>query len=1691
MINRPLLSALAALSLFLAGPTLSFAEEKEISYEKDIKPIFQANCLGCHQPARSEGDFVMTNYEGLLKAGESGTHGIVPGKPKESYLLDEITPVDGKAEMPKGKKPLAENEINLIKKWIAQGAKNDSVSEVPFSKSNLPTYSSPAVITSIDFSPDGKLIAMSGLNEVLLVDSKSHKVADRLIGLSRRITSVKFSPDGKRLLATGGTPSRMGEVQVWDVAKRTLLLSHSETYDILYGGSWSPDGKLIAFGCTDNTVRAIDSKTGKQVLFQGAHGDWPLETVFSNDNTHLISVSRDMTVKLTEVKSERFVDNITSITPGALKGGVNAIAMHPERDDFVIGGSDGSVKVYRIYRQTKRVIGDDANQIRTLPSIKGRVFSVDVSKDGKRIAAGSSLDGQGQVAVYSYEFETKFSDEMKKILGTRVASRSAKDKEKVAAFRNKDVKQLFVIDTPESSIYSVQFSTDGKTVAAAGTDGSVRMFDATTGKLLKTWLPSVFKADDSRGKIAKRELTFPEIEISPSPTTKLPSEVVELQVEPKEINLSNQYEYSQLLVSAILKSGERIDQTRDVKFEYDNKLLVVSREGILRPLQNGSTTLKISSNNKKLEVPVIIQGLGTSYEVDFIRDVNPVLSKVGCNQGTCHGSAKGKGGFKLSLRGYDPIFDIRTLTDDLASRRTNPASPQHSLMLQKPTGGVPHVGGVIMKKGEPYYEILEEWIFNGAKLNLKTARVSSISLSPENPVIQEIGRSQQVRVIATYDDGSTRDVTKEAFISSGNTEVSTAGVAGLMTSVRRGEAPVLARYEGAYATTTLTVMGNRSKFVWKQPEFNNKLDELTAEKWKRLKILPSELCTDEEFIRRISFDLTGLPPTPEDVRKFVADKRDSKVKRDGVIQHLVGSNSFIDHWSNKWADLMQVNGKFLGRQGATGFRSWIRDQVAKNTPYNKFVYSILTAKGSNKENPAASYYKILRTPEETVENTTHVFLGVRFNCNKCHDHPFERWTQDQYYETAAYFAQVGLKSDPKSKGFIGGTAVESRKPLFEVVYDKNEGEVKHDRTGEVAPPKFPYECDFDFPEKATRREQLAAWMTSADNPYFARSYVNRLWGYLLGVGIIEPIDDIRAGNPATNPELLEHLTEEFIKSNFDARHIIKLICQSRTYQLSIKTNQWNADDTQNYSHAMARRLPAEVLYDAVHVVTGTNSKFPGVPAGTRAAALPDSGISLPSDFLNKFGRPVRESACECERSENLQLGQVMALINGPTIAAAIANDKNHIAKMVGIEKDDKKLVNELFMRILNRPAKDSEIKAALESFSSISNDHTSLVASLKKRSEYFAPIREELKKKREAKIVKVKADLESYKKKIAPEIAKKEAARLAKLKKLQAELKKLEADAAKKIPEWEKKNKSNVEWHPLLASSLTASKGLKLTSLEDRSIMVSGKTVTGTYNLVFPTSLQNITAVRLEAIPDKTLPGGGPGTGYGNFVVSEFGLRLSPKKKPKEMENIRFSNAYTPFSQANYNVKNAIDGQAGGTKGWAVSPAQGVVHWAVFEVKKPIQTSKDGSYLRITINQNYRNSQHLLGRFRISVTTNKLPVGVSLPDSLQAIVSTPEKERTKTQKETLLTYFQRIDSTIGKKRSAVSVANAKLPVDPGVTKREERLAIVSKPIVEDGLLLQLQKDVVQSEKQIKNERLTAAQDLTWALINTPAFLFNH
>ena len=744
---------------------------------------------------------------------------------------------------------------------------------------------------------------------------------------------------------------------------------------------------------------------------------------------------------------------------------------------------------------------------------------------------------------------------------------------------------------------------------------------------------------------------------------------------PSSLTLSNARDERGVLVLGEAADGHTYDVTADASFKAESTIVAVDKSGIIVPKATGETKVTVTVGNYTAKLPVKVEGADV-LPVGFVRDVEPVMARLGCNAGTCHGSAKGKNGFKLSLRGYDSDFDYQALINDLAGRRFNRVKVEDSLMLLKPTAEVPHEGRQALKPNSREYELLKQWINEGTQPEEASRRANKIEILPGDIELDLAGRSHRILVIAHYADSTTRDVTREAIISSNNGEVTTV-TNNVVTALRRGESSILVKYEGNFATQLVTVMGDRSGFKWSDAGEYNLIDKHAAAKWKRMKILPSDLCSDAEFIRRVYLDLTGIPPTSDVVRSFLADKKESKSKRAKLVTTLLASADYNKYWANKWADLLQCNSEILGDKGVWVFRNWIEQSIAKNVPYDQFVRTLLLARGSSYQNPEANYLRALRDTEKMTEDISQTFLGVRFNCNKCHDHPFEKWTQNQYYEFGAYFARVGTKN-----GEMPGEQV-----MF-VKYDG--GEVKHPKTDVAVNPKVPYGNAEQPPKNGDRRDAFVNWMTSKDNPLFAKAMVNRTWSYFFGRGIIDPVDDIRASNPASNPELLDALTADFIKSGFDVRQLMQTICNSRTYQLSVVANKWNEDDKINFSHASPRRLSAEQLIDAVTVATGSRPQIKGVPKEMRAVEIPD-GMVKENEFLTLFGRPKRQSACECERTSNVTLSHALNLINGNMIGEAVSAKDSRIAKLVDSEKDNKKVVEEIYLAVLNRPPSANEI----------------------------------------------------------------------------------------------------------------------------------------------------------------------------------------------------------------------------------------------------------------------------------------------------------------------------------------------------------------------------------------------------------------
>ncbi len=725
-----------------------------------------------------------------------------------------------------------------------------------------------------------------------------------------------------------------------------------------------------------------------------------------------------------------------------------------------------------------------------------------------------------------------------------------------------------------------------------------------------------------------------------------PAEIQALAVQPMALHLRGEDDSAQLVVTGQLSAGRLQDLTGDVAFDVaDPSVARVTSAGRIIPLANGSTEITVSYGPKSVKVALQNESMDVSLPINFGNQIVPLFTKLGCNGGGCHGKSGGQNGFALSLLGFVPELDYQSLVKEARGRRLFPAAPEHSLLLLKATGTMAHAGGKRMEVGSEEYKLVRRWISAGTPFGKTTDPVvTKITVSPDHRILTRNNR-QQFAVYAHYSDGAVADVTQRAQFESNDTEIAVVDGAALVRTLElSGEAAIMARYQGQVAVFRATV-----PLGMKVPEYQfagqTVVDQFTRKKWQELGIVPSDLCGDEQFIRRVSVDITGTLPRPEQVKAFLADT-DPK-KRDKLIDTLLDSPEYSYLFANKWADILRVKrrGEVGRAQGTFAFHSWIRDAIATDKPYDQFVREILSATGDETQSPTTVWYHELQTPEQFVDDTAQVFLGLRMACAQCHHHPYEKWSQDDYWGLAAFFGRIGRKN----MQIPGG--IQNQQAQRVAIFNRPNGNVSNKRTGRPAKITPLDGTPMDISSDDDPREKLVDWMADPKNPFFARAVANRYWAHFFGRGIVDPLDDMRVTNPPSNPELLDALAKELIDHKFSLKHLVKVIVGSRTYQLSAVPNDFNKQDKQAYARFYPRRMSAEVLYDAVAQVTNTPANFGGLPhdkfAPNRAIMLPDEAFS--SYFLDVFGRPQRISACECERVSEANLAQALHLLNSQEV----------------------------------------------------------------------------------------------------------------------------------------------------------------------------------------------------------------------------------------------------------------------------------------------------------------------------------------------------------------------------------------------------------------------------------------------------------
>lgn len=753
-----------------------------------------------------------------------------------------------------------------------------------------------------------------------------------------------------------------------------------------------------------------------------------------------------------------------------------------------------------------------------------------------------------------------------------------------------------------------------------------------------------------------------------------------VEIFPPRYRLETKRDFHQVVVMATFKDATTQDVTAFSDLRVADSKIVALEKDVIKPVADaGQTELVASVGGKTVKAIVeVVQGQ-QDREISWRLDVMPVFMRGTCNSGGCHGAARGKDGFRLSLFGMDPAGDFERVTREMPGRRINLAIPEESTLIEKAIGAVPHSGNQCFDDKSEYYKTLMEWISKGAPNDKpEVAKVTGIEVFPKQIVLEGAAARQQMTVRATYSDGTDRDVTSLALYMSNNDPVATINNNGMIQSGDRGAAFALARFD-VYSTTA-QVLVIPDKLQYERPKLAeaNYIDTLVNENLHKLRILPSGICTDEEYIRRAYIDVVGIYPKPEDVKKFLADANPKK--REALIDELTQRKEFTEVWVMKWAELLQIRSGIPGNnnqppfyKNALLYYNWLSERIAKNIPLNEIVIELLSASGGTVSNPAVNFYQTELDQLKLTENVAQVFMGMRIQCAQCHNHPFDRWTMDDYYGFKAFFSQIGRKTTDD--------------PQEVIIFNNKSGESRHFLTQAVMKPKFLGGEQPELKPGEDRRKVLANWMASPENPFFARNIANIMWAHFFGIGIVDPVDDVRVSNPPSNPELLTALATNLTEYKYDMRRMVKDICTSMTYQRSSQVNETNALDKLNFSHAQVRRVRAEVLLDGISQITETPNKFQGLPLGARAVQIADGAVS--TYFLTTFGRAKRESVCSCEVKMEPTLSQALHLMNGDAVHDRIKSGKV-VARLVSEKKSDREVVDELFLRVFGRPPKDKE-----------------------------------------------------------------------------------------------------------------------------------------------------------------------------------------------------------------------------------------------------------------------------------------------------------------------------------------------------------------------------------------------------------------
>lgn len=1261
----------------------------------------KAECFACHNEEKKKGGLILTSREALLKGNDDGPV-VAAGKPDSSRLAKALLR-NADPHMPP-KKQLTDAQIKTIRDWIkgglvwdAKALSDDEPGVTPVQLKPLPASYQP--VMALALSPDGRKLALGRSGRILIHDASqtNYPVLAQLEAHRDAVQALAWSPDG-HWLASGS----FRRLVLWDM--ESFKVERERTNGLtgpITAIKFSPDGGRLALADgvigQSGYVRILDTAENKVILSWRAHGDTIFDLDFSRDGTELVTASGDKLIKVWELSSKKELARLEGHSTQVL-----GVAFNTNATQVVSGGADKEIKVWDVKTREKII---------SLGSHSARVTAIAWPGEGKVIVAAT--DG-GDVSTYT---------NLKAHTGEQ--SSGGGDEKKIG-------------DANEA-VLSLATTPDAKTIFAGSHDGIVHVWNSER-KLLAKLVPEMdetqARGKSDTNKAGRAESSRRDRDIAPYPALKerrdkpavssvalRPSAVVSLTAEPDEIHLSAEARRHGVLISAQTADGFDVDVTDRVRFLTSRRAPFEAGErGDVRALRPGEGALIASFGRQRIEIPIRIKP-GPSDESDsssafdpppvsFVRDVLPALSKAGCNAGACHAKAEGQNGFKLSVFSYDPRADYAHIVKDARGRRVFPAAPDESLIIKKPTTAIPHEGGLRFERGSETHQLLVRWLREGMAYSVTNEPVlQRLVIFPKERRYHK-SATQRLLVEAHYSDGGVRDVTRLAAFHSNDKEIATVNEHGIVTiGTLTGQGVVVARYAGLVADAHILVPADRllPEAQYAALPKNNFIDELAHEQFQRLGLLPSELCTDAEFLRRASLDAIGVLPTPDEVRQFLAEcgRSDGEVEKGSdanqhsvtpllrsfparlaLIDHLLARPEFADYWANKWGDLLRPNPDRVGVKSVFTLDQWLRESFRQNKPYDQFVREILLAEGTNHRDGPAVIYRDRREPADLTTMFSQLFLGTRLECARCHHHPNEKWSQDDFYQFAAFFGSVKQKGAGLSPPISAGT---------ETFYVASGGTVKHPVTGAVMSPRPPDAPSAQLADGADPRRALADWLIAPDNSFFARAAVNRVWTVFFGRGLVEPVDDFRISNPCVNPPLLDALADDFVKHGYDLKHLMRTIMESRLYQLSSTPNETNLADTRNFSRAYRRRLTAEVLLDAVDDATGVPDTFAATPIGARASQV--WSYKIESQFMDAFNRPNPSSDPPCERDRDLSVVQSLHLMNSKALQAKLSNDNGRARKLAASDKSPAEIVTELYLTSLNRPPTDEELQIATAAFS--------------------------------------------------------------------------------------------------------------------------------------------------------------------------------------------------------------------------------------------------------------------------------------------------------------------------------------------------------------------------------------------------------